>query len=182
MHSLLSRWKKNTVLQRKRKLAFWSSSQSTCCKCFVFAVPFSRTLQLLQQLDRRIFKKSVNLLLSAANFSPIKKRYSLWTLSKYPNIIGHECLSTHQLLSWRCVPMLLLYTISYHIECFASNSPATNEGVSCVSLPSGVDGVYSFCAERIYTTTYYIPSSPTEVRAYTPILPGIILREPWLNL
>jgi hypothetical protein len=25
-------------------------------------------------------------------------------------------------------------------------------------------------AERIYTTTYYIPSSPTEVRAYTPVL------------
>jgi hypothetical protein len=34
-------------------------------------------------------------------------------------------------------------------------------------------------AERIYTTTYYIPSSPTEVRAYTSVLPrGIILREP----
>ena len=30
-------------------------------------------------------------------------------------------------------------------------------------------------AERIYTTTYYIPSSPTEVRTYTTILPrGII--------
>jgi hypothetical protein len=33
--------------------------------------------------------------------------------------------------------------------------------------------------ERIYTTTYYIPSSPTEVRAYTPILPkGYYLKEP----
>ena len=31
-------------------------------------------------------------------------------------------------------------------------------------------------AERIYTTTYYIPSSPTEMRAYTPILPRVLFK------
>ena len=33
-----------------------------------------------------------------------------------------------------------------------------------------------FFDERIYTTTYYIPSSPTEVRAYTPILPRVLFK------
>ena len=37
-------------------------------------------------------------------------------------------------------------------------------------------------AERIYTTTYYIPSSPTEVRAYTPILPRILISSEELDM
>jgi hypothetical protein len=34
-----------------------------------------------------------------------------------------------------------------------------------------MSSTYTNIVKRMYTTTYYIPSSPTEVRAYTPILP-----------
>ena len=78
-------------------------------------------------------------------------------LLNFPLILDHERLNRHFFLWWNS-----LFTVTN------GDRDMTSTGKTLTRLGNIT---MRGSAERIYTTTYYIPSSPTEVRVYTPILP-----------